>query len=305
MHGIPSTKRSLIAMILTLSATGWISFTIWGSIGHLKTSLQILEFRYIALSLIPAVLMVFITAYAYFLILSDFVPSIPPARTIMMPFVAAQVVRYLPGRLWGVLYQVQVRENSIPTHSVVKANAVQFALFSLNSIAVAVSAYVYYDKGILIGLITFAALMMLVFIVIRTSLLQRVASLTARIAIREVQHHSHNNNDFLIFGLLQFEWFFYLMACVLMLPGHVNFTDALIIASNYVVAWVVGIIATVMPNGLIVREASFLWLSSLFGFDPADMLAFSIVARILFTLADIVAAALSLAMLRGGRIVEE
>lgn len=305
MHSLSSTKRSLIAIILILSAAGWISFSLRDSTGYLKTSLQTLELQYLALSLIPAVLMVFITSYVYFLILAGFVPSIPPPRNVMVPFITSQVVRYLPGRLWGIVYQVQVRDNSVQTRSVVKANVVQFALFSLNSIAVAVSAYVYYDKGIVIGLITFAALMMLIFLVLRTSLLQRIASLMTRIAISEEQSRFVNNKDLLILGLLQLEWFLYFMACALILPGHVNFTDILIIASNYVVAWVVGIITTVLPSGLIVREASFIWLSSLFGFDPTDMFAFSIVARVIFTLADIVSATLGLALLREGRIVEE
>lgn len=301
MHGLSTTKRLLISIILVLSAVTWISFTLWGSMGHLKTSLQTLEIRYVALSIIPAVLMVFITAYAYFLILSSMVPLIPAARTVMMPFITSQVVRYLPGRIWGIFYQVQVRDNLIQSHSIVKANFVQFALFSLNSVAVAISAYVYYIKGMTAGLITFTALATLLFFVLRASSLQRMT----RIAVHEQQPLGVNNRDLLILGLLQLEWLLYLMACALMLPGHVNFTDALIIASNYVVAWMVGIIATVLPSGLIVREASFIWLSSLFNFNPADMFAFSIVARVLFTLADIVSAALGVTLLRAGRRVEK
>lgn len=305
MHGLSTTKRLLISIILVLSAVAWISFTLWGSIGHLKTSLQTLEIRYVALSIIPAVLMVFITAYAYFLILSSMVSLIPAARTVMTPFITSQVVRYLPGRIWGIFYQVQVRDNSVQTHSVVKANVVHFILFTVNSVAVAVSAYVYYDNGITAGFITFATLISLVFLVLKTSLLQRIASLAARISIREEQPRGVDSRDLLILGLLQLEWLLYLMACVLMLPGHVNFTDALIIASNYVVAWLFGIIATVMPSGLIVREASFLWLCSLFSFGSADMLAFTIAARILFTFADLVAAALGVALLRAGRRLEK
>lgn len=283
MGSLSQTQRTLISITLMLLALIWISLTIRNSLDQLSTSFVSLKWSSIALSFVPAITMIFITAYIYFLILSRSVP-VPSAQSVMKPFIASQVVRYLPGKIWGVFYQAQASSRWIPTRYTLKANIEHYILVNLNSIAVFISVFIYYREGIITALGVFAVCLILVFLVLKRPL--------------PFLHNRGDSKDLLILGLLQAEWLFYFIACVFILPSDYDIKSAMIISTSYAMAWLVGALAILLPSGLFVREASFIWITGLFGFNPVDMLIFSIVARTLFTLADIVSAFLSKILLQ-------
>lgn len=286
-----------------LSAIGWIALTLWDSIGQLPTSLGALRLDHIAIAGIPAMLSVYITAHIYFLVLSGIVPQTLSFHSVALPFFAAQVVRYLPGKVWGIIYIAQATAGWIPSRYTVRANIVQFTLMTFNSIVVATSVYAYYRKGILPALVTYAVLLLIVYGISITDLLQRAASLILR--AHEYQRSNSNRvKNLLLLTLLQAEWLVYLTACKLILPGHISFGDSVIIATIYAVAWLAGALAIILPGGLFVREGSFLWLSGLLGYNAADMFLFSIFARILFTLCDVVCAVIGLALMRSPQMAQ-
>jgi hypothetical protein len=281
-----------------IAAISWIALTLRDSIGQLPDSLGALRLVHIAIAVIPAIVSVFIAAYIYFLVLSGIVPINASFCSVALPFFAAQAVRYLPGRIWGIFYLAQATAEWIPARYAVRANIVHFALTTLNSIMVAISVYAYYCKGMMLALMTYTGLLLLVYLILKTDLLQRAAAIITR---DHAWRSSNISRSLLQLGLLQADWLFYVIACKLMLPGHFSSGDAVIITTIYAMAWLAGALAVILPGGLFVRESSFLWLSSLFGFNPADMFLFSIVTRILFTLSDVTCAAIGLGLMRANK----
>lgn len=297
-----SINRTLISATLILTATIWIFLTIWHNIGQIISSFASLELGYVAVSFIPAIIAVFITAYVYFLILSKITTGLPPVQDVMTAFLTSQVVRYLPGKIWGVYYQMHALSGLTPMRHTLKAAIEHYLLVNLNSIAVALSVLTYYRKGVAAGVEVFIISVIVIFLILRISLLQRVSSEIGRLTATDNEPFAQNRNDarieMRILGLLQAEWICYFMACIFILPGYFGVNNAIIIATSYAVAWLIGALAVVLPAGLFVREASFIWITGLFGFNPADMLIFGIVARTLFTLAEIISAALSMLLMR-------
>lgn len=303
MNSLSPMQRKLVSAVIMLSAGMWVSLSLGDNIGQLKDSAASLNLGYIAVSLIPAMISIFIAACIYYLLLSRITPNLPPIKFVMKSFVSSQVVRYLPGKVWGVFYQAQATAGLISARDTIKANIEHFLLVNINSIAVAIAVFTYYMEGIVTALSFFFIAEVFIFLNLRTSFLRRVVSVTSRLSglDREPFYSRRSNNkDMLILSLLQAEWLFYFIACVLILPAYFSIESAVVVATCYAIAWLIGALSIVLPSGLFVREASFIWLGSLLGFPLADLLAFSVVARILFTLADLASAALSNILLNGG-----
>lgn len=295
MHILTPRQRPLIALVLMLAAIGWIAFTVRDSIDRLPASLGALQLAHIVSAGMPAVASVLIAAYMYFLVLSGIVPLTASLRTVVLPFLVAQAVRHLPGKIWGIVYLAQATTGLVAPRHAVKANIVHFSLTTLYSLAAAASVYVFYRTGAAPALMTYAVLLLILYLVLRSDLLQRSASLIMR--DHEYQR-SRTRKDLAFLGLLQADWLFYVMVCALLLPAPFALGDSLIIAALYSVAWLAGALAVMLPGGLFVREGAFLWLSGLFGYDAADIFLFSLVARILLTLIDVACAVLGMVLMR-------
>lgn len=267
--------NKIISVILVISAILWVFIILRENAGKLTISMASLELKWIALSVVPAMISVFIATYIYYLVLSGIVLVPLSVRNIMTPFIVSQVVRYLPGKIWGIYYQI-VSSKQVSSHQTVKANIRHFALTNLNSFAIAASVFTYRHEGNWTALVVFVAVQFSMFFFLTTY---------------------DSNRGIQIFTLLQAEWLVYFFTCFLILPGYYGIGEVLFIATCYVIAWIGGALIVMLPGGLFVREASFIWLSGLFGFNPGDMLAFSIIARMLFTLADVACASLSVLFL--------
>lgn len=300
MHRLSKLQRSTLSAFLLGSASIWIFISIRAEFSRISNSLASLRPSYVGISVVLVMMEILIVAYVYYLLLSRSGVSRPFAWRAVMPFVASRVVSYLPGKIWGIVYQASAVDRSIPTWRMVSVNIEQYLLVTLNSIAVAAGVFTYYHKGLAAGLIIFSATLSLIYTALKGSLLQRTVSiLTGGISVRNELFQYENRKgekDLLILGLLQVDWLFYIIACALILPVYFGSEDIVMIATCYSVAWIVSSLSSVTPGGLIVREASFIWLAGLFGYDPVIMFAFSIAARILFTISDVIGAVLSLVL---------
>ena len=297
-------KQKWISTTFILSALVWIALILRDNIGQLKTSVASLEPLNMGMAIVPAMLAIILNAFVYFLILSRISPARLSAKDVIMPFITSQVVRYLPGKLWGILYQAQATSRCISASNTITANVEHYTLVNLNSIVVAISILAYFCIGIATALGFFLVIQFLIFVVLRkaplTLLLSKFARITNVAISKKIMacNVEDDRNNLLIIALLQAEWVFYFLAFVFVLPLSFGGEEVLIIATCYAMAWLVGALAIVLPNGLVLREASFVWLAGLFGFEAADMIAFSVVARILFTLADVSCATLSMLLMR-------
>lgn len=299
MHSLSKAKKAFFSAVLIASALAWIAIVLRGNTDQLFKSLTFFEPLHVGVSIVPAIISIYIAAYIYFLILSRTARPMPSFRQSILHFIISQVVRHIPGKIWGVLYQVQATEKWIKAGYTVQANIEHYILLNLNSIAIAASVFAYYRLGIMPATGVFFIFVFPIFLALKKSLFQQLASLVRLKSggERPPIALSKSRDDIFIIGLLQMDWFFYFFTCALVLPSRFSIEDTVVVAACYAMAWLAGALATVLPGGIFVREASFVWLSGIFGFEPPDMFAFSIVARILFTLADVASAALIMILL--------
>lgn len=261
--------------------------------GRLTATIYLINPANLALSVFLLMVTVIVTSYVYFLLLGRVVPGPLPAMNVIAPYLTSQVVRYLPGKIWGIFYQVQAMSKWVQTSDTVKINIEQFLLSHMNSIAIAACLYMYYSKGIGAALIVLVVAMTIVFLFIRSSFLHTAISTfsgSPSATNESFAVKKYNRKDGLVFSLFQVEWIIYILACAMILPENYYLNEVIIVAVIYAVASLIGWVAFMIPSGIVVREASFVWLSSLFGFDAVDMFTFSIVFRMANMVAEIMCA---------------
>jgi uncharacterized membrane protein YbhN (UPF0104 family) len=267
----------------------WMFLLLRDSMDQLAVPIYLINPADLVLSVFLLMVTAIVVSYVYFLLLGRVVPGTLPAMDVIAPYLTSQVVRYLPGKIWGVFYQVQAMSKLVHTGDTVKANIEQYALSNMNSIAVAACLYMYYSVGIGTALTVLAVAMTIMFLFIRNSLLHRTISIFSRSpsSINEsfvVKKCKRENG--LIFSLFQVEWIIYILACAMILPENYYLNEVIIVSVIYAVAALIGGAVFMIPSGIVVREASFIWLSSFFGFDVVDMFTFSIVFRIVDMVAE-------------------
>jgi len=201
------------------------------------------------------------------------------------------VVRYLPGKIWGIFYQVQATAKWISARYTINANIEHYALAQLNLIAVASGFSLYIFRGVIPALAVFFLVMTIELLVMRTHLVHRIMQVFSSPLSANKEPLGiieSNNKEVLILILFQAEWVLYILACAMILPEQYGAEDVIVVAISYTAAAFIGALAFVVPSGLIIREASFIWLSGLLGFEPADMLVFSISLRLIIMLSEII-----------------
>jgi len=289
MSFLSRKNRVLISTTLTTSAMVWMFLLLRDSLDRLEVPIYLMNPADLVLSVFLLMVTAIIVSYVYFLLLGRVVPGTLPAMYVIAPYLTSQVVRYLPGKIWGVFYQVQAMSKLVHTGDTVKANIEQFALTNMNSIAVAACVYMYYGGMIGTALTVFAVAMTIMFLFIRSSFLRLTISIFSRStsSIKEsfVAKKCKRKNA-LIFSLIQVEWIIYILACALLLPDNYYLNEVIIVSAIYAVATLIGGILLIIPSGIVVREASFIWLSSFLGFNVVDMFTFSIVFRIVDMVAE-------------------
>lgn len=282
MKNILKRLQKPVSIILVLLSIIWLSFSLWESRESLFTSLSDINPILFMPSVIIAMAELLITSYIYFIMLSTASNTKISARHVMSSYLISQAVHYLPGRIWGHLYLVQATAGQIPVSRTIKANIWHFLLISVYSLAVSAVVLAYYLYGLGSSILILVATQVIIFLALR--------------GLLGSFRNSRNGTCLTIIALLILDWIIYFFACDFILPGHLDMKGVVVIATCYAIALVIGTFAVMSPGGLFVREASFLGLTSLFGYDPAIMFAFSISARVVFTIAEMICASFGMGL---------
>ena len=70
------------------------------------------------------------------------------------------------------------------------------------------------------------------------------------------------------------------------LHGTLGLADAMLLGAVYLLAAVGSLLIIVVPSGLVVREALFVWLGSRYGFEPAMLLFLGLILRVALTFSE-------------------
>ncbi|QQP98506.1 lysylphosphatidylglycerol synthase domain-containing protein [Lysobacter enzymogenes] len=215
-------------------------------------------------------------------------------REALPIYLQAQIVRYLPGKIWGVVYQSQRMAATHRASDVVIANLWQMATTNALAVGLVVS--------LLLALrVSMAWLLLLVPVVLAVEWLHRHPAIETwglRLLSRFLPKLAPLASSEPVppmpwkgTALLCSEWIFYFLAFAAILYGRVGWYEWALLGTWYGGASVLALAAFVVPAGIAVREAIFVSAPSLIGVDAATLAVTAALARLAFLAAEIAAAA--------------
>ena len=288
-----SLRAYLPAVIMALAAA-WLGWLLWNSASQIHHYIQISYGWRIWGALGTMQFSLLLNAYMYTLLLRHTSGISIPFSIVALDYFPAQVAKYLPGKVWGIIYQAERMAKSVRAVHTWQVNIELMVWFMLQVVVVVGGLFAWQWGGAPTLSITLALLWVLMFIVIRSGQTQKVI---AWICHRFSRHRplcaspmtSACTIRFLV--ALTLESAAYITVWFLLLPAGNGFSQAWLVASAYLLAWVIGVIVLVVPNGIFVREASFVAIGQTLGLPQELLLPYSVYARLFFMAADIAAAA--------------
>lgn len=265
-------RYSLLSILLTIIGLIWLGFLITEESDQLWDRFSSANPRWLCAIIPLAVLNALLTAKCFALLLSHHAGRpIPFSYAAHLLFVS-QVVRHLPGRFWGILYQVQETREHLPTLATLRANF-DFLWLS-TAFAVMLSSLVVANLKLgnmiamillLFGLGGLAWLLCYDWVSLLPDKLakwlpKRIYRLLAE--LRETRAHTYRQAALLL-GISLATWIIYFFIWHLygkLFSGLANINLAYACAA-YTLAWLAGFLSMITPSGLGVREAVFLLFS--------------------------------------------
>lgn len=219
---------------------------------------------------------------------------VPLSRILFLHF-AGQLLRYLPGRIWGFVYQAAKMHGEISKTRLARAN-IDLMLFALAGNAIVASAVIAlrldFPAWLSLAIVAGGLVLLGVLFLKGTLALQTVGHLLPvrlKGVIAEIAGERITARTFLsASGVYLFSWLIYLWGWSLLgavYPAHVQ-VDFVVLAIMYALASLVGIVSAVTPAGLGVREAFFIIFST--GVAPPEVVAFyAVFARVWLLVIDL------------------
>jgi hypothetical protein len=215
-------------------------------------------------------------------------------RTCRMHF-GGQVAKYVPGKIWALVYQGTLKSSGMPMGNIVQGNIVVYALGVL-SVVVASTALLVQEWSrpiaavLVIGGAVVAAYLMSSDHLYR--IVQRLSRLSKRTELTEHVPATHFSLATRV-GAYTVLLVSYVLSNVFLLYAFFDFElmQVLRLTAYLGIAWLAGVIVAVSPSGLGVREAAFVGIGYLTGENSFEILAgIAIVARAIQILQDLVSA---------------
>ncbi len=278
-----STIWKWVSPIIIVVGVAWVAILLSRDLDSLRANFRIESISWLLFTFVAGVAALLFTVPVFQTLLSAHSNiSVRYAYAARMLFVA-QLLRHLPGRVWGIMYLVIETRSAIPSAAMVRANldSMMYAMYFNLLIAVFLFLANLIEPAYAIAFAILAIFGLT--LAIRLDWLGRLAGLVAKLVPRRAANFAealsvHRLMPWSAVATIVpsyiFSWVCYLAiwwSFTRIFPVLVDINIWLLCAS-YSVAWVIGYITMITPAGLGVREASFFALAG--SFMPLPELAF-------------------------------
>lgn len=288
--------RRLFSLVLLVASALFMAHTIHGQYTALgRTALGIAWFDYFVITLL-ATATVMLTAAIHACVLNRLAPTRIRFVHACYAYAASQVARYVPGKVFGVIMEVEVLAPLATFRTVLLALLAQTALTYLwsGTLSIVLLTAAYFRLWWLLGLLPVALLLLWV-AQERLWLERMVEFLVPRkqsMAAESAPAPRRHAQALLGTGLLLLEWIPFFFLWWLLAGGNIGFLRSGVLAGCYIAASIFGSLLVIIPSGIVVREAAFTVLAGLFGIAAAPAIAWAVVVRLALTFADLASAGL-------------
>lgn len=279
---------------LVLVALAWTIWLLWDSWPALRANLPQLRTGWLLFILLGNVISGYLAFEAFRALFNRMRPNLYPRTYLARLYFAGQLMKHLPGRVWGIAYQSAAGDRATISEwvSVTAVYMVLITGFAL-WVAVTVLGFMFAWAWGLLALLMGGGIYVLLW---RERPLTGLLGLLRRIPLHAMDRLCNAVQPFvtadgqfkrIVWGWFTASWLVYLLAWMgygLAWPG-LSASDGIWLCAIYTVAWFAGYISLVSPSGFGVRELVFVLLAHRF---PPDAIAgMAVLGRVTLLLVDV------------------
>ncbi len=217
-------------------------------------------------------------------------------RKACLLFFWSQITKYIPGKIWVIVYQVTAIKGGARTGAVLFSNIEMMAAAVITTAAISIALLLGSIDGFYPVLAMIIGLIAVVFICGTNwwALLMRISRSLP--LLHRVNHPAYSGRVAIlqVFAYYIGFAFSYAAAGMLMLSAMFGLSgrEAMHFVAYQGFSWITGVLAFIVPAGVGVREAAFIWLGAEFSetVSTESLAAMAIVFRVWYLLQEIVGA---------------
>lgn len=294
--------RTALGVIVLLGGLLFVARTLQGQFTDLTAAaIAIPLWTYPVITLLATLTMLVTASLHAVVVASTTSAPIDPAR-VRYAYAASQVARYVPGKVFGVILEAQMLAPAMSMRQVVIATLLQTMLIYawVGIVSVVILGTLATGSVQLIALAPTA--LALLWLAQRNRWLERLrAAMTSGADPAAEPALSTDRSQRSAWQgtlLLALQWIpLFAIWVLLAMPSH-GIAAAFWLGASYLLASIGASLLVLVPSGLVVREAAFVWLGAMYGLPAPELMAWAVVVRLALTLADVLCVPLLWATLR-------
>lgn len=288
-------KFRWVSLPLALMALVWTVWLLWDSWPQLQTNLYRLRVWWLLFTLAGNLIAGYLAFEAFHALFAKMRPSLYARTRLAHLYFTGQLMKHLPGRIWGVAYQ-SATGHQVTLAEWVSVTAIYMVLatvFALWAAAIAIG----FMSGWPWGALAVAAGLAIYVFGWSARLLDALLGLMRRLPFRTLSRLCDALRPFVGVGAefkcriwcwFMASWLVYLLAWAGYGKAWPDLTaaDGVWLGAIYTVAWFVGYISLISPSGVGVRELVFVLLAHRF---PPDAIAgMAVLGRVTLLAVDVI-----------------
>lgn len=288
------TRLKPIFLGLSITALLWVVYILYADLKDSKEILEEVNFNWIAFVFIFNCIANYVGFIAFSIIFNKVKSNTYSINFLGHLFFVAQIMKHLPGRVFGVAYQA-VKGNHATLGEWILANSAYMLLNTLFALlmAASVAAFLLHDYlgflAIILGIILYFSIWHKKTYKAISWTLELIFKSKAKNINTVIESISSSSLNFKVklFIVFCLSWILYLVAWAgygIAWPS-LTAADGVFLCGIYTLAWFAGYISLISPSGIGVRELVFVYLAK--DFPPDAVAGMAILGRMVLLFVDI------------------
>lgn len=283
--------RRLASTVLVLVSTLYIYRALSGSIDQLAEfdlSLEAAELVFLLLGVLGTLIL----STLYHVVAVRRVEAHAATDTrVALAYALGQVMRYVPGKVFGIVFQINFLSGQVRGASIAMALLVQmFHDYAWTFVLVA-SVLLSAKLSSAWPMVATVPALALVWLIHREGILERLLAqpgfLRRFLGDPGASQRRRPAKAWLATALIALVWIPMLLGVGIGFGGLFGMETALVLGVLYLAAALISLLVVVVPSGLVIREALFVWIGAQYGIQPATLVFVGLLLRICLTASEI------------------